>query len=234
VPAIYFKIRIESENFSGSLQLRQPDQTGIRQRHRPVAIPMHEGAKISLLTLHAHRDANHSSLQQSKQRIRITSVPFQQKSRLRQHWLASQKRRTKQRPLIVCPRMIMESGSKKTNQRPGVENALTVLQRLPKPSMYFGLSARSLGIPLIVPAKSRAISRHDTAPTVAASCSPFSRLSRIRLDLVTRLSRAVRVSWARSSSGTFSEIVRISFNGNTQQFRAQYRLEIPRDFHSLT
>jgi len=63
--------------------------------------------------------------------------------------------------------MVPEARGKKTHQGPGAENSRTLSQRhcasatatpahSPKPSICFGLSARSSGSPLIVPAKSLA------------------------------------------------------------------------------
>jgi hypothetical protein len=74
-----------------------------------------------------------------------------------------------------------QPGRKQANQRPGVEQS-RASSHSPKPSMYLGLSVRSLGSPFTVPARSRARSQQEISAVAGCLRSAFSRLSRTTWD----------------------------------------------------
>ena len=63
MPAVDAKIGVQGENLSVRLEFRQPDKTGIRKGHGPVAITTHECAQVRLLLLYVQRNSDHSALQ---------------------------------------------------------------------------------------------------------------------------------------------------------------------------
>ena len=141
VPAINFK-------------LRKPNQTGIRKGHRPVPIAAHEDSQVRVLLLDIERGANDSALQQSEQGIGVAAFALQERCSLGKNRFAGEQRWAKRFPLFATPGMVLQPGAKETYQRAGIEKPRPFFH-CPKPSMYFGLSARSFGSPLILPARSR-------------------------------------------------------------------------------
>jgi hypothetical protein len=75
--------------------------------------------------LHVKRHADHTPLQQNKQRIRFAAFPSQEKGRFSKDWLARQQWWAKDLPLFACPRMVPQTGGEKTYQGAGVEQART-------------------------------------------------------------------------------------------------------------
>src|ERR1700678_3853575 len=109
--------------------------------------------------------------------------------------------------------MILDVGCQKADQWSGIQQSDS-FRHSPKPSMYFGLCARSRGSPLIEPARSAARSKLEAVRLRARGRRAVSRLSRTITDFATRFALAARSSSARSSSEIFSEIVCIHPYGN--------------------
>jgi hypothetical protein len=62
MPPINSEISIQREHLGCPVDLGQSNETCVRQRHRPIAIPAHERAKIRLLAFNREPDPNDSSL----------------------------------------------------------------------------------------------------------------------------------------------------------------------------
>ncbi len=106
MPPVDPKIRVQGEDFSRWVELRQSYQTRIRERHRPVPIALHKRAQIRLLFLHRKRYPNDSALKQVKNGVRVAAFPLQEKRRLGKNRLARKEGRLEPFPLRYSPCMV--------------------------------------------------------------------------------------------------------------------------------
>lgn len=90
VPPVDTEIGVQRENFGCRVDFGESNQTGIGQRHGPIAIAPHKHSEVRLLLLKGERDANHPPIQQCKESIGVAALPFQEKGRLGKDGLARQ------------------------------------------------------------------------------------------------------------------------------------------------
>jgi len=74
VPPVDSEIAVHREDFGGAVNFREANEAGISQRHRPIAVAAHEGAKVRLLSLERDRDSDDPSFQHGKQSIGVAAL----------------------------------------------------------------------------------------------------------------------------------------------------------------
>lgn len=74
------------------MNLRQPDEAGIRQRHRTVAVSIHQRSQVRLLLLHGERDLYYPPFQESEDCIGSATLPVKQECRLGKDRFAGEER----------------------------------------------------------------------------------------------------------------------------------------------
>ena len=84
VAAVKAEVRIEGEYFCPSVQLGQPHQAGIGERHRPVAIAAHQRPEVGPRLFQLKGHADNLPLQQRKDGARIHPRALQNERRLGQ------------------------------------------------------------------------------------------------------------------------------------------------------
>src|SRR4051812_11671384 len=99
------EIGVKRENHSGPVNFRESNKTGVRQGHRPVAIPAHQSPQVRLLLLHGDRSANHSMLYQFKKAVHVAALTAEEKGSLRKNRLTCEERRPQPLPLLDGPLM---------------------------------------------------------------------------------------------------------------------------------
>lgn len=121
VPTIDPEVSIEGKHLSCAVDLRKSNETCVRQRHRPVAIPTHKRPEIRLLFSNGKRDPNDSSFQKRKESIGVTTLPLQEKRRFSKDRLTCEQGRAQLFPLLDSPGVVRQSFRQKAHERPGVE-----------------------------------------------------------------------------------------------------------------
>ena len=74
VPSVDFEIGVECNYVCRTVNLGKPDKASVGQSHGPASVSAHQHSQVCLLPFDGDRDPNHSSLQQSKERIRIAAL----------------------------------------------------------------------------------------------------------------------------------------------------------------
>lgn len=209
------KMLIECQNPVAHALLDHRHQAGIGQRHGEVTVFFHEGEDTLRVGLKMIHDLDPPLPHPGTDLVDGTRKRSQQKTRFRQNRLTGEKRRAQAREGFPHPRMRALPAIKIRNQRPGIEHH--ALPHRPKPSMCFGLVAKS-PIPLSThpqPSfiKSYAVGSSSTAHSALNSRSKDSRIN-ADFDTPKRFARFAKCT--ASSSGSFTVIVFI--NGKVLPF----------------
>ena len=93
------------------MDFREPDEAGIGQRHRLIAIAVHEGSEGGLLFLNGKSDSDYAALQQGEECVCLAAFAFEEERGLGKHGLAGEERRSEELPLTDRPIVLLEAGS---------------------------------------------------------------------------------------------------------------------------
>ncbi len=123
------------------MEFSEADEAGIGERHRLVAVAVHELAERGEIAFKGEGDLEHSPFDQRKQWICVEAVSTQNVRGFGDHWFAGKQGRPKRRDGRAGPAVVLRLPGEEGNERSGIGD--NDLAHWPKSSRYFGFVAMS-------------------------------------------------------------------------------------------